>query len=182
MERPIEIRRNPITGRTCRIAFSRADDMVPCNIGAAGMCCKQCGMGPCRLTNDGQAGVCGATLDTIQARNLYDKSHPDRGVDMEMEGVSEEIAQGESENRFQQAWKVLFDPKRKGASLSEIVSSAGNWIRNTPDKDRNPELEAGDVLMMLFVTMSRRTIAPVTGGRSTPCTTSPTASPTRSRA
>jgi len=32
-------------------AFSRADAMVPCNIGAAGMCCKLCGMGPCRLTN-----------------------------------------------------------------------------------------------------------------------------------
>jgi carbon-monoxide dehydrogenase catalytic subunit len=28
-------------------AFSRADQMVPCNIGSAGMCCKICGMGPC---------------------------------------------------------------------------------------------------------------------------------------
>ncbi len=51
-------------------AFSRADEMVPCNIGGAGMCCKLCGMGPCRLTKDGQTGVCGATIDTIQARNL----------------------------------------------------------------------------------------------------------------
>ncbi|MBN2149171.1 MAG: anaerobic carbon-monoxide dehydrogenase catalytic subunit [Anaerolineales bacterium] len=51
-------------------AFSRADEMTPCNIGAAGMCCKQCSMGPCRLTKDGQVGVCGATIDTIQARNL----------------------------------------------------------------------------------------------------------------
>ncbi|MCJ7659990.1 MAG: hypothetical protein MUO67_12665, partial [Anaerolineales bacterium] len=51
-------------------AFSRADEMAPCNIGAAGMCCKICGMGPCRLTKDGQTGVCGATIDTIQARNL----------------------------------------------------------------------------------------------------------------
>ncbi len=25
-------------------AFTRADNMVPCNIGAAGLCCKQCGM------------------------------------------------------------------------------------------------------------------------------------------
>ena len=35
-------------------AFTRADDMVPCNIGGAGMCCKLCGMGPCRLTKEGQ--------------------------------------------------------------------------------------------------------------------------------
>ena len=42
-------------------AFTRADKMVPCNIGGAGMCCKQCGMGPCRLTKSGETGVCGAT-------------------------------------------------------------------------------------------------------------------------
>lgn len=69
-------------------AFSRADDMVPCNIGGAGMCCKICGMGPCRLTKDGQTGVCGATIDTIQARNLIRAiaagaaAHSDHGRDM----------------------------------------------------------------------------------------------------
>ena len=69
-------------------AFSRADDMAPCNIGGAGMCCKQCGMGPCRLTKTGQVGVCGATLDTIQARNLVrsiaagSAAHSDHGRDM----------------------------------------------------------------------------------------------------
>jgi len=69
-------------------AFTRADNMVPCNIGAAGMCCKQCGMGPCRLTKNGEVGVCGATLDTIQARNLTraiaagGAAHSDHGRDM----------------------------------------------------------------------------------------------------
>jgi carbon-monoxide dehydrogenase catalytic subunit len=69
-------------------AFSRADNMVPCNIGGAGMCCKQCGMGPCRLTKNGEVGVCGATLETIQARNLTRAiaagaaAHSDHGRDM----------------------------------------------------------------------------------------------------
>lgn len=69
-------------------AFSRADAMSPCNIGGSGMCCKQCGMGPCRLTKDGQVGVCGATIDTIQARNLVraiaagGAAHSDHGRDM----------------------------------------------------------------------------------------------------
>ena len=69
-------------------AFSRADAMPPCNIGAAGMCCKQCGMGPCRLTKNGDVGVCGATLETIQARNLTraiaagSAAHSDHGRDM----------------------------------------------------------------------------------------------------
>ena len=69
-------------------AFSRADAMPACNIGGAGMCCKMCGMGPCRLTKDGQTGVCGATIDTIQARNLVRmiaagaSAHSDHGRDM----------------------------------------------------------------------------------------------------
>jgi carbon-monoxide dehydrogenase catalytic subunit len=69
-------------------AFTRADDMAPCNVGSAGMCCKICSMGPCRLTKDGQTGVCGATIDTIQARNLIRAisagaaAHSDHGRDM----------------------------------------------------------------------------------------------------
>ena len=83
-------------------AFSRADDMVPCNIGGSGMCCKQCGMGPCRLTKEGQVGVCGATIDTIQARNLLraiaagSASHSDHGRDMAftLKAVAEGTAEG----------------------------------------------------------------------------------------
>ena len=51
-------------------AFSRADTMSHCPIGSAGMCCDVCSMGPCRLTKDGMTGICGATIDTIQARNF----------------------------------------------------------------------------------------------------------------
>ncbi len=82
-------------------AFTRADDMVPCNIGAAGMCCKLCGMGPCRLTKDGQTGVCGATIDTIQARNLIraiaagSAAHSDHGRDMAF--TLKAVANGEAE-------------------------------------------------------------------------------------
>jgi carbon-monoxide dehydrogenase catalytic subunit len=82
-------------------AFSRADDMVPCNIGSAGMCCKICGMGPCRLTKDGQTGVCGATIDTIQARNLIraiaagSAAHSDHGRDMAF--TLKAVANGEAE-------------------------------------------------------------------------------------
>ena len=71
-------------------AFSRAETMAPCNIGAAGMCCKMCGMGPCRLTKDGATGVCGATIDVVQARNLVRMiaggaaAHSDHGRDMAM--------------------------------------------------------------------------------------------------
>ena len=51
-------------------AFSRADQMAPCPIGSTGSCCHVCFMGPCRLVKDGQTGVCGATIETITARNF----------------------------------------------------------------------------------------------------------------
>ena len=82
-------------------AFTRADAMAPCNVGSAGMCCKLCGMGPCRLTKDGQTGVCGATIDTIQARNLIraiaagGAAHSDHGRDMAF--TLKAVANGEAE-------------------------------------------------------------------------------------
>jgi anaerobic carbon-monoxide dehydrogenase catalytic subunit len=82
-------------------AFSRADMMAPCPTGADGLCCKQCGMGPCRLTKDGSVGVCGATLDTIQARNLLrsiatgSSAHSDHGRDMAF--TLKAVANGETE-------------------------------------------------------------------------------------
>jgi anaerobic carbon-monoxide dehydrogenase catalytic subunit len=83
-------------------AFTRADNMAPCNIGSAGMCCKICGMGPCRLTKDGQTGICGATIDTIQARNLIRAisagaaAHSDHGRDMAftLKAVANDEAEG----------------------------------------------------------------------------------------
>jgi len=82
-------------------AFSRADDSAPCNIGGAGMCCKICSMGPCRLTKEGQTGVCGATIDTIQARNLTRAiaagaaAHSDHGRGMA--ATLKAVANGETE-------------------------------------------------------------------------------------
>ena len=59
-------------------AFDRAVTMKPCNIGTQGICCKNCGMGPCRLPlpksgiegEDTRKGICGATPNTIAARNF----------------------------------------------------------------------------------------------------------------
>lgn len=56
--------------------FDRAKELKPCPIGAEGLCCKHCAMGPCRLTpsrSGGEAqkaGLCGATADTVAARNF----------------------------------------------------------------------------------------------------------------
>lgn len=69
-------------------AFDRAEQMKPCPIGSKGACCKNCAMGPCRLTKEGQVGICGATIDTVAARNFArmaaagSAAHSDHGRDM----------------------------------------------------------------------------------------------------
>lgn len=58
--------------------FDRANVMKPCNIGEQGTCCKMCSQGPCRLPlpkkgiegEDTRKGLCGATPETIAARNF----------------------------------------------------------------------------------------------------------------
>jgi carbon-monoxide dehydrogenase catalytic subunit len=63
------------------LAFDRAENLRPCPIGSVGSCCKNCGMGPCRIPlpkgkvetpeeKKRRRGVCGATAETIAARNF----------------------------------------------------------------------------------------------------------------
>ncbi len=76
--------------------FDRAEAMKPCPIGAEGSCCSICAMGPCRVPlprgkeetpeeKRKRRGVCGATVETIAARNFVRKiaagtaSHGDHG-------------------------------------------------------------------------------------------------------
>jgi carbon-monoxide dehydrogenase catalytic subunit len=62
----------------CETIFDRAITMKPCNIGEQGTCCKMCAQGPCRLPltkkqaegKDDRKGLCGATPETIAARNF----------------------------------------------------------------------------------------------------------------
>jgi carbon-monoxide dehydrogenase catalytic subunit len=115
-------------------AFSRADDMAPCNIGAAGMCCKLCGMGPCRLTKEGSTGICGATIDTIQARNLIraiaagSAAHSDHGRDMAF--TLKAVANGEAEGY------ILRD-------IAKLRTVAAKY--DIPIEKRSPEEIANDL-------------------------------------
>jgi carbon-monoxide dehydrogenase catalytic subunit len=62
-------------------SYDRADNLKPCPIGSVGSCCKHCGMGPCRIPlpkgreetpeeKRKRRGICGATAETIAARNF----------------------------------------------------------------------------------------------------------------
>lgn len=73
-------------------AWDRLEKQLPqCGFGQLGICCRNCNMGPCRIDPFGegpQEGVCGATADTIVARNLIRMiaagaaAHSDHGRDI----------------------------------------------------------------------------------------------------
>jgi len=75
-----------------QIVWDRYDAMQPqCGFGELGICCRICNMGPCRIDPFGegpQEGVCGASKDTIVARNLVRMiaggaaAHSDHGRDI----------------------------------------------------------------------------------------------------
>jgi len=62
---------NYIINLPVNTAFHRVDaQIMKCEFGLRGICCKLCANGPCRITQDAPKGVCGATADVIAARNF----------------------------------------------------------------------------------------------------------------
>jgi len=115
-------------------AFTRADNMKACPIGADSLCCKICSMGPCRIVKAGQTGICGATADTIQARNFIRMvaagaaAHSDHGRDMAF--TLKETANGETQGYI----------IRDVAKLRDLASNY-----NIPIEDRSPNEIANDL-------------------------------------
>ncbi|MCX7707757.1 MAG: anaerobic carbon-monoxide dehydrogenase catalytic subunit [Anaerolineae bacterium] len=119
-------------------SFSRAAEHKPCTIGSgqSGVCCKNCYMGPCRITRDGQVGICGATLETIAARNLARAiaagaaSHSDHGRDLAF--TLQAVAKGEAQGyEIRDEAKLLAVAAKhniptKGRSINDIALDVAN--------------------------------------------------------
>ena len=109
--------------------FSRAAAMAPCPIGEDGKCCKNCHMGPCRLVKPGQRGVCGATLETVAARNLARaiaagaSAHSDHGLDMAF--TLEAVAKGEAPG-----YKVCDPQKLRGVARLMGIKVDGRSVND----------------------------------------------------
>jgi carbon-monoxide dehydrogenase catalytic subunit len=111
-------------------AFSRTEKMKPCAIGDSGICCKNCSMGPCRLTppkkegDEPKRGICGATAEVVAARNFIRMiaggaaAHSDHG-----RAVAETMilaAKGEAEGyRIKDRFKLLEIAAELGIEVGE---------------------------------------------------------------
>ena len=125
-------------------AFDRAANMKACPIGADSACCKHCAMGPCRLNARdpyGKVGVCGATIDTIQARNFArmvasgSAAHTDHG--MAMVDLFREVVNGHiTEYRIKDVGKLEQVAKSigietEGRSVKEIATDLYKELERT---------------------------------------------------
>jgi carbon-monoxide dehydrogenase catalytic subunit len=123
-------------------AFTRADAMAPCPIGSTGSCCHVCFMGPCRLVKDGQTGVCGATIETITARNFARAiaagaaAHSDHGRDLAF--TLRAVAKGEA-----QGYKIR-DPQK----LRRLAGDLG--VKTDGREVNDIALEVAEVSLGMF--------------------------------
>jgi carbon-monoxide dehydrogenase catalytic subunit len=130
-------------------AFSRAATMKACPIGAEGSCCSNCAMGPCRVPmprgreetledKQKRKGVCGATAETIAARNFVrmiaagTASHCDHG--REVTKIFLAVAKGEAPGyKIKDEQKLLqlaldFGIKIGDRSNNEIAIDVGQTL------------------------------------------------------
>ncbi len=126
-------------GRGMLTALDRYAIQQPsCRFGGDGICCRICNMGPCRAntTSKGtRVGVCGATADTIVARNLLrmiasgSAAHSDHGRDVAHTFLM--MAKGEAADyRIKDETKLRriapdFGVDPKGKSAKEVAQLVG---------------------------------------------------------
>ena len=128
-------------------AFERAAAMKPCPIGGEGSCCKLCSMGPCRLPapkrrqetaeeKDSRRGVCGATIETIAARNFVrmiaagTSAHSDHGRTVAETFLKAAKGEGGADFHILDEQKLMqvamdFDVDIVGRSTKEIAIDVG---------------------------------------------------------
>ncbi len=128
--------------------FDRFDRQQPqCSFGIAGICCKNCFMGPCKITKKAPRGVCGADADLIVARNMLRSlasgaaAHGARGRESMLalkragEGVIDLPIEGEAKIR---AVCQKFGIETEGKTLNQLAVEVADILledlsRTVPD-------------------------------------------------
>ena len=128
-------------GDCVETCFDRAEGFkAQCGFGKSGVCCRICHMGPCRITPKTPNGICGATADTIVARNFLREvsggtsAHSDHGRHLVLK--LKEVAQGKAEGytiKDERALRYaakLYNVETEDKSVNEIALELANVFLN----------------------------------------------------
>jgi carbon-monoxide dehydrogenase catalytic subunit len=110
--------------------------MEACLFGSGGTCCRHCNMGPCQIIDgvDDMLGVCGATADTVAARNFGrvcaagTSAHTDHAREMVKGFIA--TAKGETPHEIKDVRKLhmlaeIFGVATEGRDKNEIALEIG---------------------------------------------------------
>ncbi|CAK8714727.1 hypothetical protein GCAAIG_04090 [Candidatus Electronema halotolerans] len=121
-----------------RTAYTRLEErgMSACLFGSQGTCCKNCNMGPCQIIDgvESMVGICGATADTVAARNFARAvaagaaAHTDHAREMVRGFIA--TAKGETPHEIKDVAKLhkmaaLFGIETEGRDKNEIALELG---------------------------------------------------------
>ena len=129
---------NQDLAKQVRTAYDRIEDrgMSACLFGSGGTCCRICNMGPCQIIDgvDTMVGVCGATADTVAARNFARmvaggaSAHTDHAREMVRGFIA--TAKGETPHEIKDVAKLhkiaaIFGIETEGRDKNEIALELG---------------------------------------------------------
>ncbi len=110
--------------------------MSACLFGSGGTCCRHCNMGPCQIIDgvDDMLGICGATADTVAARNFGricaagTSAHTDHAREMVKGFIA--TAKGETPHEIKDVRKLhmlaeIFGVETEGRDKNEIALEVG---------------------------------------------------------
>ncbi|HKJ13677.1 MAG: anaerobic carbon-monoxide dehydrogenase catalytic subunit [Desulfobulbaceae bacterium] len=110
--------------------------MSACLFGSGGTCCRHCNMGPCQIIDgvDDMIGICGATADTVAARNFGricaagTSAHTDHAREMVKGFIA--TAKGETPHEIKDVRKLhmlaeIFGVETEGRDKNEIAIEVG---------------------------------------------------------
>jgi carbon-monoxide dehydrogenase catalytic subunit len=110
--------------------------MSACLFGSGGTCCRHCNMGPCQIIDgvDDMLGICGATADTVAARNFGricaagTSAHTDHAREMVKGFIA--TAKGETPHEIKDVRKLhmlaeIFGVATEGRDKNEIALEVG---------------------------------------------------------
>lgn len=110
--------------------------MSACLFGSGGTCCRNCSMGPCQIIDgvEEMIGICGATADTVAARNIArsiaagSASHVDHAREMVKGFIA--TAKGQTEHGIKDVKKLhkiaaIYDIEIEGRDKNEIALELG---------------------------------------------------------
>ncbi len=130
---------NQDLAKQVRTAYDRIESrgMSSCLFGSSGTCCKVCNMGPCQIIDgvESMLGVCGATADTVAARNFAriiaagTAAHTDHAREMVRGFIA--TAKGETPHEIKDVQKLhamaeVFGIVTEGRDKNEIALELGN--------------------------------------------------------